>query len=266
MDSGNWIDGGTNNWITVEDAGQLDVVTTLHNRNTTGTSGLNIKPGGVVDAQDYYQASGAYLNIYTDASGTNAGLLRVADTAEFETDAKVGFDSIAALDIGKVYTNKIVEASTLIVGGVTNATTENLSALEQTRGLLVTYDLWEQNQDIYTTYLRRSIAEAGDLDNMLAEISAEIARLAAEENSAASNQLVIIDNMGSAQEVQREMEQLYSYQLPTYMHNQGIFGGIDQVRARGASFHGNSSTSLSRPSGRFRTRSSFGYTGITALG
>ncbi len=248
--AGEWYNGGISNMITVGDGGTLTALGTLHNRNTTGTSGLDIKPGGVVDVQDYYQASGAYLNIYTDASGTNAGLLHATDTAEFEAGSKFGFDAIAALDLGKVYTNKIVEAGTLIVGGVTNATTANLGALEKTGGLLVNYELWEQDQDIYTYFIRRSIADVGGLDGMLADISKEIAWLASQGNAAASNQLVIIDNMGSAQELKLQMEQMYSYSLPTYMHNQGVFGGIDQVRARGTSFHGTADTSaLPKPDG-----------------
>ena len=34
-----------------------------------------------------------------------------------------------------------------------------------------------------------------------------------------------------------QLNQFYAYQLPTYMHNQGVFGGINQVRARGLSAH-----------------------------
>ena len=252
MDSGYWYEGGTNNVITVDNGGVLFATTTLHNRNTTGTSGLEIKPGGVVLVKDYYQANGAYLNIYTDTSGTNAGLLRVVNTAEFEAGAKVGFDAIADLVISKVYTNRIVESSTLIVGGVTNATTADLNSLENAGGALVNYDLWETNQNIYATFTRRSISEGGgiDPDSMLDLIAKEIDRLASEGNAAASNQVEILSNMGSDLERKLQMEQMYSYGIPSYMHNQGVFGGIDQVRARGAAFHGKPDNStLPRPKG-----------------
>ncbi len=249
VDSGNWIGGGTNNWITVENGGQLQVGTTLHNRNKTKTSGLNIKPGGLVTADNYYQASGASLNIFTDSSGMNAGLLSVTNTAEFETGAKVGFDAVAALTIGQTYTNLIVESGTLIVDGVTNATTADLDPLETTGGSLVNYDLEVQGQDIYATFTRRSIADGGGItDSMLTQISDEIDRLAGLGNSAASNQVAILTPMSGAQ-AKQEMEQLYSYQLPTYMHNQGIFGGIDQVRARSSSFRGSSSPAPATPAG-----------------
>lgn len=236
MDSGVWYEGGISNSLTVADGGQLLVGTTLHNRNTTGTSGLNIKPNGLVEAANYYQAAGAYLMIYTDASGTNSGLLRVTNTAEFEEGANVGFDAISALSIGKTYTNMIVEAGTLVVGGVTNTT--DLSPLENGGGSLVNYDLWTTNQDIYATFTRRAIADGGGIkDNMLTQISDEIDRMAGLGNAAASNQVAILSKLSSTQ-VRRQMEQTYRYQLPTFMHNKGVFGGIDQVKARGTAFHG----------------------------
>ena len=249
IDSGIWYEGGISNSITVNNAARLLVGSTLHNRNTTGTTGLTIGPGGVVEAQDYYQANGAYLNIYTDASETNSGLLRVANNAEFEAGAKVGFDAIAYLDIGEIYTNQIVESTTLIVGGVTNATSADLGALENSGGSLVTYSLWETNQNIYATFTRRTITDGGgiDPDSLLNQIADEIDRLAS-VNIAASNQVEILSNMGSDSERKIQMEQLYLYELPSYMHNQGVFGGIDQVRARGASFHGASGTGT-RPKG-----------------
>lgn len=239
IDSGIWYEGGISNSITVNNGGLLSVGTMLHNRNTTGTSGLNIGPGGIVEAQDYYQASGASLNIYTDASGINAGLLSVTNNAEFEAGARVGFDAVAALDIARVYTNQIVESGTLIVGGITNATTADLDVLENTGGSLVNYDLWETNQNIYATFTRRSITDGGGLDpdSMLDLIAQEIDRLASEGNAAASNQVEILSAMGSDLERKLQLEQMYSYQIPTYMHNQGVFGGIDQVRARGLSAH-----------------------------
>ncbi len=235
IDNGIWYEGGISNSITVNNTAKLKVGTTLHNRNTTGTSGLNIGPGSSVEAQDYYQANGAFLNIYTDASGTNAGLLRVTHTAEFEAGAQVGFDAVAALTINQVYTNQIVESGTLIVGGVTNAT--DLSALENLGGSLVNYDLWGTNQNIYATFTRRSISDGSGFeeDSMLDLIGQEIDRLAATGNAAASNQVEILSNMGSDLERKLQMEQMYSYSIPTYMHNQGVFSGIDQVRARGLS-------------------------------
>ncbi|MCF7864321.1 MAG: autotransporter domain-containing protein, partial [Kiritimatiellales bacterium] len=252
MDAGNWYEGGTSNSITVGNGGLLYVGDTLHNRNTTGTSGLNIRPGGVVDVGNYYQANGAYLNIYTDSSGTNTGFLYVDDTAEFEAGAKIGFDAVAALDIGAIYTNLIIETGTLVVDGVTNATTADLAALENTGGFLVSYDLWETNQNIYATFSRRSISDGGGFDagSMLDQIGNEIDRLAAQGNIAASNQVEILSSMGSDQERKLQMEQMYAYQLPTFMHNQDVFGGIDQVRARGASIRGTSAKgTLPKPKG-----------------
>ncbi len=234
IDSGIWYEGGVGNSITVGDGGLLSVGTTLHNRNTSGSSGLHIMPGGTVDAQDYYQSRNAYLWVYTDAGGTNAGLLRVADTAEFEAGAAIGFDSVAALAVGETYTNRIVEAGTLVVGGTTNATTSDLSALNSMAGSLVSYSLWETNQDIYATFTRRALDENADPDSVLTQIKAEIDKLSS-TSTTASNQVQILSGLSEA-ERDRQLEQLYVYQLPTYMHNQGVFGGLNQVRARGTTF------------------------------
>jgi hypothetical protein len=102
------------------------------------------------------------------------------------------------------------------------------------------------DQDIYATYSRRSISDGSGLDpdSMLDQIATEIENMAAAGNVAASNQVEILDSLDSDAERKLQMEQMYVYQLPTYMHNNGIFGGIDQVRARGTSFH-----STAQPSG-----------------
>jgi hypothetical protein len=246
MQGNQWVEGGISNSITVGNGGLLDVGTTLHNRNTTGTGGLAIKPGGVVAAQDYYQANGAYLNIYTDASGTNSGLLSVQDTAEFETGAQLGFDAIAKLTINRAYTNLIVESDTLIVGGVTNASTTDLANLDMTGGSLVNYELRVEDQDIYAYFTRTLISETGDFGPMITAVLDEIDRLSGLGNSAASNQVEILNTMGTGQ-IKEQMEQLYAYEIPSFMHNQGIFGGIDQVRARGSAFHNTRNSGSLRP-------------------
>ncbi len=250
MIANTWHEGGKNNILRIEDGALFYSPDTLHNRNTTGTSGLEIASGALVDVDNYYQSSGAYLSIFTDSTGTNTGLLRVSDTAEFEAGATLGFDAIASLDIDTTYTNRIVEAGTLVVDGVTNATTTDLSALNYSGGLLVNYELWVDGQNIYAGYTRNNLLGSGDSDSMIDDIWGEINRLADHGNAAASNQLDIVNNMGSEEEAKLQMEQMYSYQIPTYMHNQGVFGGINQVRARGASFHGAPDKSaLPRPKG-----------------
>lgn len=239
MIGGTWHEGGNNNILRVEDGALFYSPDTLHNRNTTGSSGLEIASGALVDVDGYYQSSGAYLTVLTDSSGTNMGLLR-ANMAEFEADARVGVDAVSRLQIDQTYTNTIVEAGTLVIAGVTNATTADLANLETSGGSLVNFDLSvESGTNIVATYRRRYLSEASgfDPDTMLAEIADEIDTLAMLGNAAASNQLDILSTMNSSQ-MNNQLKQLYAYQLPTYMHGQAVFGGIDQVRARGLSFHG----------------------------
>ncbi|RKX37843.1 MAG: hypothetical protein DRP64_16655 [Verrucomicrobia bacterium] len=233
---GIWHEGGNGNVLRVEDGASFLSPGTLHNRNTTGTSGLEIASGAIVGVEGYYQGAGAYLTIFTDSTGTNAGLLS-ANTAEFEAGARVGVDAVAKLQLDQTYTNTIVEANTMIIGGSTNGTSADLAMLDASGGSLVNYNLiLEGGTNIVATYSRNYISDSAgfDPDSIIADIADEIDFLASQGNTAASNQVNILNGMTGSQQSQ-QMEQLYVYGLPTFMHNQGFFGGIDQVRARGRS-------------------------------
>lgn len=237
---GKWHEGGNNNILRVGDGARF-YSRELHNRNSDGTSGLEITSGAVVDVDEYYQGTGALLTMMTDSSGTNMGLL-VADTAEFEKGAKVGVDAVAALNTEQEYTNSIVQADQLIIDGVTNGTSSALAVLDATGGSLINYSLdLVGGTNIVATYNRRSVTEGGgiDGDSMLSEIADEIDYLASQGHANASNQVEILNGM-SASEVNAQMNQLYSYGVPTFQHNQALFGGLDQARTRGISFHGDS--------------------------
>ncbi len=233
-----WHEGGDRNVLRIEDGAMFYSPGTLHNRNTTGTSGLEIASGATVDVASYYQSAGAYLTVFAAADGTNAGLLR-ADTATFESGARIGVDAVSRLVIDQMYTNSIVQADALIIGGVTNGATADLAKLGTSGGSLVNFSLsLEDGTNIVATYNRRYLSQSAGFDpeTMMAEIADEIDILSMTGNAAASNQIDILNLLDGAQQ-KTAMEQLYVYQLPTFMHNQGVFGGIDQVRARGSSFH-----------------------------
>lgn len=233
MIDGAWHEGGEGNVLRVEDGALFYSPGVLHNRNSTGSSGLEIASGAVVDVDEYYQGTGAYLTILTDSAG-NAGLLS-ANTAAFEDGARVGVDAVARLQLDLTYTNTIVEADMMIIGGSTNGTTADLDMLGTSGGSLLNYNLLlEGGTNMVAIYSRNYISESAgfDPDSMLAEIADEIDSLASQGNVAASNQVEILSRM-SDEEVHRQMEQLYAYGLPTFMHNQAVFGGIDQVRVRG---------------------------------
>ncbi|MDF7801029.1 autotransporter domain-containing protein [Pontiellaceae bacterium B1224] len=240
-----WHNGGDNNTLRVEDGAYL---TTKHfyNQNTGSGSGLEIASGALVEVDSYYQGSGAKLTIMTDSSGTNVGHL-AASEAEFESGAMVGVDAVSRLTIDQSYTNSIITAGTLIVGGVTNGT--SLAALSGSGGSIVYYDLsLEDGTNIVAVYSRRSLVDSGEADSgaILDEISDEIDEMASAGNAAASNQLEIL-NLMSASEVTAQMNQLYSYGIPTYQHNQALFGGLDQALTRGVSFHDKSPVGVYGP-------------------
>ena len=137
------------------------------------------------------------------------------------------------------YTNTLVKAGTLIVGGQTNAVSDDLALLDTSDSTLVNFLLYVEDQNILAILNRRTLAEiAGFTEgSMMGNIANEIDRLSLSGTSdAAANQIEILNGMSSSQLTQ-QLNQLYAYQLPTYMHNQGVFGGIDQVRTRGLSAH-----------------------------
>ena len=122
----------------------------------------------------------------------------------------------------------------MIIGGSTNASAD-LSMLDTSGGSLVNYNLTlDGGSNIVAIYSRRHISSSAgfDPDSILSDIADEIDFLASQDNPAATNQINILNGMTGSQQNQ-QMEQLYVYGLPTFMHNQGVFGGIDQVRARG---------------------------------
>ncbi len=232
---GEWHEGSDNNILRVADGAYLSAPK-IYNQNSGGDSGIQIASGALVEVDDYYQGSGAKLTIMTDSTGTNVGHLS-AGTAEFESGAKVGVDAVSRLTIDKAYTNSIVTAGTMVINGVTNGT--SVSALNGSGGSLVYYDLsLVDGTNIVAVYTRRSIADTGDYDSgtLLDEIIEEIETMAGAGHNAASNQVEILNGL-SESKIMAQMKQLYLYGLPTYEHSKGIWGAVDQVRARGSSFH-----------------------------
>ncbi len=251
MLSGVWTDGGANNTITVGSGGTLSTLGTLYNRNSSGTGGLLLEQGSTVNAGNYYQANDAYLLYNLESIPTNAGLLQVTGTAEFEKGAQIGFTSVGGLAFNASYTNMILSSSTLVIDGVTNATSSDLRKLDLSGNTLMNFIVFESNQDIYAIMNRLYLSQSAGYTrgSMMWDIANEIDRLSLNGNSAAANQIDILNSMsGSLQRSQ--LNQLYAYQMPTYEHSRGVFGGIDQIRARGASFHGTATPSgLPQPDG-----------------
>ena len=137
---------------------------------------------------------------------TNLGTLRISDTAEFEEGAKFGLlGSLANLSVGVQYTNSLISADTLIVGGITNAGSDDLALLDISGSSLVDFMLFVDDQNVYSIFNRQALgASAGFVDgSMMGDISAEIDRLSLNGNTNAANQINILNGMTGLQQNQQ---------------------------------------------------------------
>jgi hypothetical protein len=246
-----WTDGGGNALLWITEGANLQAGGTL--RNSSGSSGIMLEHGAVIDAANYNQATGAFLNYDVGNIPTNLGILRVAETAELEVGAKLGLlGEVGNLRLGTTYTNTLISAETLIVGTHTNATSKDLALLDTSGSTLMKFLLYVEDQDIRAILNRIRLAESAGYapGSMMWDISNEIDKMSLSGSAIAGQQIKILGRM-SGSEQHQQLNQLYAYQLPTFMHNQGIFGGLDQVRARGASFHGapSKANSPAKPAG-----------------
>jgi outer membrane autotransporter protein len=245
-----WRAGGRGNSLYVGDGGLVSVGRDLHNRNY---SGIAIDPGSHINiASNYYQdaTSAMRFGVETNLTGEplNA-LVSVGGTAEFETGAKLEYASnVGELKFDRFYTNKLVEANQLIVGGVTNANSLDLEKLAAS-GTLVDLLFWENDQDIYALVGRRYLADSAgfDTNSMMGRLSKEIDDLSLLGNTNANNMINILNRM-SGDEQNAQLTQLYTQAAPVYMHNRAMHGAQKQVMEHTRSFR-----SMSRPTDSMAT-------------
>ncbi|MBN2703418.1 MAG: autotransporter domain-containing protein [Pontiellaceae bacterium] len=232
--SPHWIDGGMKNALYVTDGGKVTVGENAGNRNY---SMISIDPDSLMTVGgNYYQDASSTLHFGVDTNAVGApvaGLLSVDGTAEFEEGATISyFSDVGQLRFDVIYTNMIVKANALIVGGVTNALTADLAKLNAF-GSLVRVNFEEENQDIYALIGRKKVVESAGLTagTLLANVATEIDRMSLAGNPGADN-LVELLNMisGSAQAAQ--LQQHFAEAAPTPMHSQGLGGGLVEVRQR----------------------------------
>lgn len=235
IDRGNWIGGNRDNRIAVRNGGRLEVGGTLYNGKSSGPCGLYIGPGGTVDAENYIQARNALLYIQTQTNGANQGRLNVAESANFHAGARIGIDAISDLSIDKTNSLEIVSAQTLIIGGVTNATTEDLEQLVVEDGSFINFKLRvdEERNSILADIVRQNITTALQIDpnSLIGRIMGAIEEQAGLGNAAARWQANFINQHSDETNI-REFEQFYAYNLPSYRHMQGMLGGLEQVQMR----------------------------------
>lgn len=225
---------GMDNALLLENGGSVAVSGDLKSRNL---SMISIDPDSQVTVGgNYYQDATSTLRFAaeTNAAGAPvAGLLSVDGTAEFEEGATIGYLSkVGQLRFDVIYTNMIVKANALIVGGVTNAQTADLEKLNAF-GSLVRVNFEEDNQDIYALVGRKKVAESAGLTagTLLANVATEIDRMSMAGNPGADNLVELLNTIsGSAQATQ--LQQHFAEAAPTPMHSQGLGGGMVEVRQR----------------------------------
>ncbi|NLX25570.1 MAG: hypothetical protein GXY61_06365, partial [Lentisphaerae bacterium] len=225
---------GMDNALLLENGGSADFGGDLESSNA---SMIYIDPDSQVTVGgNYYQDATSTLRFAaeTNAAGAPvAGLLSVDGTAKFEEGATIGYLSkVGQLRFDVIYTNMIVKANALIVGGVTNAQTADLEKLNAF-GSLVRVNFEEDNQDIYALVGRKKVAESAGLTagTMLANVATEIDRMSMAGNPGADNLVELLNTIsGSAQATQ--LQQHFAEAAPTPMHSQGLGGGMVEVRQR----------------------------------
>ncbi|MCK4565627.1 MAG: autotransporter outer membrane beta-barrel domain-containing protein, partial [Verrucomicrobia bacterium] len=196
---------------------------------------VNLDPGSRIEVGgDYYQDADSVLcfGVETNAAGAplNA-LVSVDGTAEFEEGATLQYHSnVGVLEFDTFYTNLIVEADQLIVGGVTNANALDLEAINLD-GSLVDVLLWEASQNIYGLVGRKYLADsAGFADgSMMARLAKEIDNLSLLGNPNAAAQINLLNGMSSAQQ-NAQLTQCYERGAPSYEHVQGMTEGLGEIK------------------------------------
>ncbi|MBN2684137.1 MAG: autotransporter domain-containing protein [Pontiellaceae bacterium] len=224
---------GMDNALLLENSASVAIGGDLESRNL---SMMYIDPDSQITVGgNYYQdeSSMLYFAAETNASGTVAGLLSVGGTAEFEEGATISyFSNVGQLRFDVIYTNMVVQANALIVGGVTNAQTADLEKLNAF-GSLVRVNFEEENQNIYALIGRKKVVESAGLTagTMLANVATEIDQMSLAGNPGADNLVELLNTIsGSAQALQ--LQQNFAEAAPTPMHAQGLGGGLIEVRQR----------------------------------
>ena len=198
---------------------------------------LDIGAGAVVSTpSNYTQQAGATLRfgMATNSAGAPlSGSLNVGQVADLADGANFVLASdIGDLNFDKTYTNTLVSAGTLVVGGQTNATTADLVNYLNSAGTLVGVSFFTENQDILAIVNRIGLSGGLDPDNDdLRAVLDEIDDRATAGDPLANRQLEIINSL-SEQQALDELSQFYTRGIPTYQHMDGVLQGLRQIEKR----------------------------------
>lgn len=233
-ETGSLMVNGMGNMLAIANGGQVSIGQNLSVRNH---SVISFVSGGYASANSYYQdASSIFSFESVTNSPSSAAVLAVTDSAEFEGGATLQYTgTISGLERGVVFTNHLVDASTLIVDGVTNAATADLDALNLLgTGSLLSIDLLAENDDLIALISRMRLADsAGFADGTdMAAVSDEIDQLAENGNPRADKMINILSQLDPSRQ-HSQLSQLYDRHAPAYAHTRGMLDGFKQVRMRG---------------------------------
>jgi len=237
--------------LMIEDGGLASVGNDMHNRNH---STVSIDPGGHISiSSNYYQDATSVLRFGVETNSIGEplnALVGVGGTAEFEEGATLQYHSnVGVLDFDTFYTNLIVEADHLIVGGVTNANSLDLEAINLD-GSLVDLLLWEDEQDIYGLIGRRYLAESAGFapGSMMARLARELDDMSLLGNQEIGQMITLLNTMSSTEQ-NAQLTQRYAQGAPAYRHRQGMIGGQKQVLAQSRAFQVANCSGGARPAG-----------------
>ena len=198
---------------------------------------LDIGAGAVVSTpSNYTQQAVATLRfgMATNSAGVPlSGSLQVGRVADFSDGANFLFASdIGDLSFDETYTNTLVSAGTLVVGGQTNATTADLARYLNSDGTLIGISFLAEDQDILAIINRIGLSGGLNPDNEdLKAVLDEIDGRATAGDPLANKQLAIINSM-SMQQANDELSQFYTRGIPTYQHMDGVLQGLKQIDKR----------------------------------
>ncbi len=225
---------GYYNDLLIENGGYVAVGQSLSVKNE---SAISFASGGHATASNYFQDATsifAFENI-TNSTAVPA-LLVVDDAAEFEGGATLEYTgTISGLERGITFTNHLVNAGTLVVDGVTNATGTDLDALNIAGlGSLLSIDLVSENDDLIALITRLRLADSAGFSagTDMAGVSEEIDQMADGGDPRSENMLNTLSQLNAAKQ-NSELSQLYDRHAPSYAHAKGMIDGFKQVRQRG---------------------------------
>ena len=198
---------------------------------------LDIGAGATVSTpSNYTQQTAATLRFGMETNSTGAplsGSLQVGRVADFSDGANFLFASdIGDLSFDETYTNTLVSAETLVVGGQTNATTADLARYLNSDGTLIGVSFFAEDQDILAIINRIGLSGGLNPDNEdLRAVLDEIDGRATAGDPLANKQLAIINSLPT-QQANDELAQFYTRGIPTYQHMEGVLQGLKQIDKR----------------------------------